>query len=75
MIGCRCSDTKEMEGAEAKLYAMEHLQKVRVDLVNWEIEYVCPTTKRRWIMDYPDSSAHGGGPPVLRRINDEPTLA
>ena len=65
---CRCNDISELNGAEAITYASEHLQQVKVDLTNWIEEYVCPKTGKRWIMDYPQGEAHGGGPPRLRLV-------
>ena len=60
-------NTKILTGAEAKAYADTHLEKVRVDPDSWEIEYVDPVSGEYWVMDYPLSEMHGGGPPRLRR--------
>ncbi len=59
----------EIHGAKAQEYAQRNLVKVRVDKDGWEIEYVDPITGERWLMDYPQSDAHGGGPPRLRRMD------
>ena len=56
----------EYNGVEATAFAQDHLQKVRAG--NWEIEYLDPSTGDRWLMDYPHSEMHGGGPPRLRRL-------
>ena len=53
----------EYHGVEAVEFA-KTLDKVRVG--NWEIEYLDPTTGEKWLMDYPQSEMHGGGPPRLR---------
>ena len=58
----------ELHGAEARRYADSHLEKVRTDPATWEVEYVDRKTGARWLMDYPDSGAHGGGSPRLRRL-------
>lgn len=64
-------NTNELVGAQARTFADTHLQKVKVDPVTWEIEYVDPDTGERWLMDYPQSESHGGGPPRLRRIKGD----
>ncbi len=61
-------ETDELRGAEARQFADENLEKVRTDSSTWEIEYIDRRTGTRWIMDYPDSGAHGGGAPRLRRV-------
>lgn len=65
---CRCETLTQLQGAEAISYAKEHLQEVRIDPVAWQTEYVCPDTGKRWLLDYPHSEAHGGGPPRLRSL-------
>ena len=62
---CKCLAITELDGAEAKQYADQHLLEVTTDAVNWTVEYVCPETKRRFLLDYPQSELHGGGPPRL----------
>ena len=66
---CICKKTTELNGAEAIEYAQEHLNKIRVDGDSWQIEYECPDTHIRWLMDYPHGELHGGGPPRLRKIS------
>jgi hypothetical protein len=61
-------EDRELTGAEAKKFADSRLRKVRVDAANWTIEYEDPETGDHWLMDYPDSGAHGGGPPRLRKL-------
>jgi hypothetical protein len=65
---CRCETLTQLEGMEAYSYAEEHLCKVQVLSGGWEIEYVCPDTGKRWLLDYPHGEYHGGGPPRLRSL-------
>jgi hypothetical protein len=58
----------ELTGEKAKEFADTRLRRVRVDPDTWTIEYEDPATGERWLMDYPDSGAHGGGSPRLRRV-------
>ena len=58
-----------VEGAAALDFAAKHLKRVGVNLDSWEVEYVCENTGEKWILDYPNSSQHGGGSPRLRRVN------
>ena len=39
------------------------------DLSGWEEKYVDGATGEIWILDYPESGLHGGGPPRLRRVS------
>jgi len=57
----------ELNGRDALDYA-KRLRKVREDATGWEIEYIDDATGERWLMDYPQSYLHGGGPPRLRRV-------
>ena len=66
---CKCTEFSELNGAEAKKYAQNHLIKIRVDGETWQIEYKCPDTSLLWIMDFPFSESHGGGPPRLKKIS------
>jgi hypothetical protein len=65
---CKCNEISFLKGAEAKEYAEGHLQKVKSNSETWEIEYVCPVSLKKWLLDYPQSEYHGGGPPRLRII-------
>jgi hypothetical protein len=67
------NEDHELKGAEAKRYADSRLRKVRVDPGNWTIEYEDPETGERWLMDYPDSGAQGGGSPRLRKLTASQT--
>jgi hypothetical protein len=65
---CKCSKISFLEGAEAKEYSVKHLQKIKSNKETWEVEYVCPVTGKNWLLDYPHSEYHGGGPPRLRSL-------
>lgn len=65
---CECDRCFELEGADAQDYAAGHLKKVAIDLAQWQVQYVCPLSRRAWLMDYPNSEYHGGGPPRLRQL-------
>ena len=69
MKACRCKSATNFNGAEAKIYANEHLHVVSVDKVTWITIYVCPETGINWREEYPRSEMHGGGPPELIRID------
>lgn len=62
------SDPSEYIGNEARAYADDHLEQVDVDPVTWTVEYRDRRNGSRWLMDYPQSELHGGGPPRLRRM-------
>ena len=42
------------------------LKHVGTDGDNWEAYYQDPIDKRYWVMFYPQSELHGGGPPSLK---------
>jgi len=67
---CKCKEIFELNGREAEEYAHMHLKKLRVDGQTWQIEYICPETTLKFIMDFPQSEAQGGGPPRLIRRAD-----
>jgi hypothetical protein len=68
-VACRCADpaSDELSGDAAAEY-VQHLVEIRHDGRSWETEYECPDTKVPWLLDYPQSEAHGGGPARLRRL-------
>jgi hypothetical protein len=70
-INCRCDKLELLEGREAQEYARQHLTKISVDGTMWEIHYTCSHTGIQWIMDFPQSEAHGGGPPRLRKSSSK----
>lgn len=59
-------ELNELNGEEARAFAEEHLQKVRVNSESWTVEYINPETNEKWLMDYPESEQHGGGSPRPR---------
>lgn len=61
-------EVQELSGMAAQDYARGHLQQISVDTVGWTTTYCCPESGHQWLMDYPHSEVHGGGPPKLRRI-------
>ena len=67
---CACATLFELTDNEAHEYAREHLEKGEVDDQQWLVKYRCPETRRSWLLDYPDSGYHGGGPPRLRQLDE-----
>ena len=55
-------------GAEAVAFAKMSLRKIRVDSVNWIVEFVDLETGDRWIQTYPDGAAQGRGSPLLQKV-------
>ena len=45
-----------------------YLGKVAVDKTGWEILYRDSNDNRYWLLTYPNSEYHGGGPPTLKMI-------
>lgn len=70
-MDCACTALHHLDDAEAREYATEHLQRLSADYETWAVTYACPTTGRRWLLDYPQSEFHGGGPPRLRQLDSE----
>jgi hypothetical protein len=58
----------ELNGRAAQVFAEAHLEKIEVDVVEWTTTYRDPRDGSKWLMDYPHSELHAGGPPRLRRI-------
>ena len=56
----------ELSGKDAYEFAETHLRKVNSR--NWEIDFEDPKTGELWLMDFPHSEGHGGGPPRLRKL-------
>lgn len=65
---CVCTTTDELNGRTAEEYAQSHLKKLSVNGELWEILFECPITGIQWIEDFPQSEAHGGGPPRMRKL-------
>jgi len=51
-------------GNDAQEYA-RHLLQTKVDFTNWSVEYVCPSSGKRWIYSYTHPELQGGGIPQL----------
>lgn len=60
-------ERSEYEGNEAEEFA-KRLNQVSVNVVKWEIRFIDPQTSAQWVMDFPHSEMHGGGPPRLRKV-------
>jgi len=45
------------------------LRLIRVDRSGWEKLYQDPKDKRYWLLYYPHSEMHGGGPPSLMEMS------
>ena len=65
--GCRCAQLGELLGGEAVEYSSGHLTRTGVADGAWTTFLRCHQTGITFIMDYPRSELHGGGPPRLRR--------
>ena len=65
--GCLCGLAKEMWDEGAKGYADRHLEETGRQADGWEILYAWSATGAEWVMDFPLSEEHGGGPARLRR--------
>lgn len=65
---CRRSTTTENRSASSSSRVS---QKLGVDPVAWTKTYVCNATARMWLMDFPSSEEHGGGPPRLRQLAND----
>ena len=59
----------ELHG-QAAIEKAEGLKEISVDNVNWTVLLVDDATDEEWIMDYPESEYHGGGPPRLTLIEE-----
>jgi hypothetical protein len=68
---CRCKGLDSLRGTEAQEYARDHLVELKVDDLNWIVLYRCPGSGLYWKAWYPQSEAHGGGPPELSKIEKE----
>ncbi|MFC7772968.1 Imm27 family immunity protein [Flavobacterium sp. GCM10027622] len=45
-----------------------YLKKVAVDKSGWKTLYQDPKDSRYWLLTYPNSEYHGGGPPALKML-------
>jgi len=47
------------------------LKSISTDESGWETLFQDPKDKRLWVLFYPQSELHGGGPPSLRLISEK----
>ena len=66
-IECRCDSLSELNGKQADDYLDGHLE---AEQIGRKIFYVCPDTRARWEMKWPQGEFHGGGPSRLLRVAD-----
>ena len=62
---CRCLEVDHLSGQEALDY-QRHLHQIASG--NWTALLRCPTTGQYWRRSFPSSEMHGGGPPLLERV-------
>ncbi|MFY8275577.1 Imm27 family immunity protein [Pseudoalteromonas sp. SSDWG2] len=48
-----------------------HLQQIGTSKCGWALFFTDPTDGRFWLLTYPQSHMHGGGPPVLKVVTTE----
>ena len=46
-----------------------HLKKISENKSGWEILYQDQNDKRYWVLTYPNSDWHGGGPSTLKTLS------
>ncbi|UCG46292.1 MAG: hypothetical protein JSU94_12380 [Phycisphaerales bacterium] len=54
-LRCMCDLKNLLEGPEARRYAEDHLELVRMDSTGLLSEYKCPSTQKRWILAFTGS--------------------
>jgi hypothetical protein len=47
------------------------MRKIDQDDSGWEAFYQDDRTREKWVIDYPESGQHGGGPARFRRLTGE----
>ena len=55
--------------------AARHLQELDRDPTGWDRLFVDPDDGRYWELTYPESELHGGGPPLLRNLQESEARA
>jgi hypothetical protein len=60
------SQTSEYDGTEAYKFAEKHL--CRLEAKDWTVSFEDTQTGELWLMEFPQSYMHGGGPPRLRKV-------
>jgi len=68
---CVCTTAVELTGDAAEAYVREHLERLELDPEDWSVRFRCPETGRRWVRDFPTGRPHSGGPPRLRRLDQD----
>lgn len=48
-----------------------HLRRVCADPSGWHTLYQDPLDMRYWVLSYPQSEMHGGGPPALVTVSSD----
>ena len=48
----------------------ESLNRVEGGMLEWERLYQDPRDNRYWLLTYPQSHMHGGGPPALKYVSE-----
>lgn len=70
IVGSWIMDNGKVIGDQACLRIEElrknYLKKVAVG--DWEILYEDPKDNRYWLLEFPHSGYHGGGPPTLKML-------
>jgi len=66
---CRCEEIERLDGSDAEGYARDHLVLIERDRSGTFEMYLCRSTARSWIMDFPlrHWAADRRGTPRLRR--------
>lgn len=49
----------------------EVLEEIGVDTSGWKTLYQDPKDNRKWVLYFPQSEMHGGGPPALMVVSDD----
>ncbi|UFH59579.1 Imm27 family immunity protein [Sulfurovum mangrovi] len=49
----------------------EVLEEIGVDTSGWKTLYQDPKDNRKWVLYFPQSEIHGGGPPALMVVSDD----
>ena len=60
----------ELRGADALEFAAASLELVSIDPKTWSKRYRDPRTGEAWVMEFVHPEAHGGGVPILRRVDE-----
>jgi len=60
-----------LHGAEAEQYARDRLAAVGAIPEEWVTLYRDESDGSHWLMSYPQSELHGGGPPKLEQVTEE----